>query len=165
MIALFNALRLAAALAFAGDVAALGSDDFDARQAATARLSAHADLAWASLPVRHPDLEVRRRVETIRAAALAGPWKPLPEVTGSYGSRTLKQRNGVWSVASYGPLHPSHGTRPIDHLCWRYQERAGVGRQNDCPAEAARLATSLLAADLADCGVPLPLLRRWLLER
>ena len=68
---------LVALALFGADVHALGSDSFEARQRASARLEAHAWLSWRACDFRFADLERRRRASWVMRKAM--PFRgPMP---------------------------------------------------------------------------------------
>lgn len=75
-------LTVLALALFGGDVHALGSDSFEARQRASDRLMAHSWLAWRACDFPFRDLERRRRADRVMRSAIprglyppiAAPW-------------------------------------------------------------------------------------------
>lgn len=161
-------------LAFHGDIADLGAEEFTVREAAEARLMRWSDLTWPLLTRRFDDCEQQRRARRIVARTLPTSFPPLSLLSG------VPLREWCQGEAFYGtitPCRPGPGWRlgwlrpdpaaPLAPLIHRYGERARTQHAWRDWAQVAddREATRLLATDLLKCGVPpagVRALCRWL---
>jgi hypothetical protein len=161
-------------LAFGADVRDLGADDFAVREAAEARLSRYADLAYPLLARRFEDLEQRRRAERVLAGVFPRTWRPIAMLSG----RPLLEwaRPGDHNAFSQSGLPPGDGWvllwlqpdpfAPLAPLVRHYHERARTQTKwrDWMSASDAREATRLLAHDLLSLGLHPAAVRRWLAD-
>lgn len=166
-------LELVALLAFQPDVAALGSDNFRERQAASRRLERWAWLSWRLCDLNFKDPEVAWRARRVVKRA-RGAYGPAP-VLAALDFTPRKQPWGWWPSWSCRPrlnwFDPDGKDRALTgaDLPWwlarllEWPQRPGNSREGETwPACAQRRASAELALSLERLGAG-PLLPRLLL--